>query len=463
MNTVKTITERRFAIMAGLLVIILFLLAYFPYFELAFPTSEMYGSEFNINLSFLNDYLDFEFLKEPLIIYTAGFLGLYYVLIFFAARHFSRRYAPSADPVIFPVVMLLCGTGFAVLYRVSFHIAYLTDKPLKALMPIKQIGFSVVGLFLFVCVIGLLDDRRITALSRKKYVYVIAAVLLICITAVVGKEINGRKLWLTVGYFDIQTVEFIKLLLVLFIAGYFNDEGRYIRYRKIAGINIPGIKYTGPFFLMFILSIVPVFLQRDLGPTVLLTLVFLIMFYIGSGSMFYPASGIILMIAGGVSAYLFNYPTIVKTRFDMWLDPFGRNAGMAGSLWAIAEGRLWGNGLGYGFSHFIPVVQSDFNFSAICEELGFLGGASIILLYLVFVWRGFQAAQRTESTYKKLVASGISTIFAVQTLIIVSGDTGIIPMTGITLPFVSYGGSSMLVNFIMAGMLIKISEDDGLQ
>ena len=389
------------------------------------------------------------------------FLGAIFAGLFLLGSIIIRRKYPDADPYLLPMVALLTGLGLIVLYRLGPMIALDQNKPSLRSIAIKQFIWVGLGLIGMISMAWFLPARFFKEVGRKKYVYVLFSVLLIVFTGIFGQEINNRKLWINLGFFSVQTIEIVKVLLLFFIAGYFRDEGPYIKMTKFMGLPVPQLRFTGPFYVMWVLAILPVFFQKDFGPMVLLFGVFLAMYYAGTGSLAMVILGFVGLIVGGGFCYFMGWPSMVKTRVDMWLYPFTKAEGIVRSLWAIAAGGIFGVGLGFGLPHTLPVVQSDFNFSAICEELGFLGGASVIMLYALFVWRGFLIADRTRDSYQRLLAVGISTMFALQALMIIGGNMGLIPMTGITLPFMSAGGSAIFVNFLMLGLLIRISGEAG--
>jgi cell division protein FtsW (lipid II flippase) len=203
----------------------------------------------------------------------------------------------------------------------------------------------------------------------------------------------------------------------------------------------------------------PILIQGDLGPTFLLLTVFLLLFYYAGNRNLVTLLFIFLVALGGYVSYKTGYPHIVKDRFDMLFDPFGRSENMARVLWSISSGGIWGAGIGYGQPYRIPEVQSDFNFAAICEEIGLIGAVSLVLAYSIFVLRCFRIAANTTNIYKKTLIMGTAVLVGVQAFIIIAGNLNSIPMTGITLPFVSYGGSSMVMNFLLSGIVLKISGD----
>ena len=434
---------------------VIFLLISFGFLSVYFSLIDM---EFPAQMIDKNTTYDLTFYSTS--IFPNVFYSLFFIIIFLIPYLFLNKKLPDADPMIFFLVTFLSGISLILLYRLSPEIALVQNKPLLRDLAIKQFFWVGIGLSSMLVLVSLLKEQHFTHFSRKKYIYVLLSFVLIIITSIFGKEVAGRRLWIPLGHLSIQTVEIVKVILIFFIAGYFRDEGKYIQTTKFLGVRFPQLKYTGPFFVMWFLAILPVFLQRDLGPTILLFCLFLTMFYIGSGLVSFVVIGILMIVASGFITYYLGFPSMVKTRIDMWLHPFSYGEGVVQSFWAIASGNLWGAGLGYGQAHYIPVVQSDFNFSAICEELGFIGGASLLLIYGLLLYRGFKVAVKVDDVYRKLIITGIMTMLSLQALMIICGNMGLLPMTGITLPFVSYGGSSMIINFLTIGVVLWASNKD---
>jgi len=390
--------------------------------------------------------------------YPNVFWGGVFALMFFISHFAVKKFIPKFDPFLLPLTAFLTGIGLVMLYRLSPDVAVIRQAPSLHKLFIKQFAWVIVGLTAMLFVTGLANKTFFLKASRKKYIYVLFSVSLIALTGIFGKEINGRKLWLRLGPITIQSVEIVKITLIFFIAGYFNDK-ILIRKRKMWRFRLPRLKSIGPFLLMWVLAILPVFLQKDLGPTFLLFAVFLAMFYAGSSTYSLLSLSTLASIAVGCFCYFTNEPSIVRTRVDMWLSPFSTSEGLAQSIWAISSGGLVGTGLGKGMPHHIPVVYSDFCFAAICEELGFIGGLAVLLAYLAIIRRSYLISVNSDDRYNKLLAAGIMSMFAIQSLIIIAGVTRLIPLTGITLPFISYGGTSIIVNFVMIGLLLRLSED----
>jgi cell division protein FtsW (lipid II flippase) len=397
----------------------------------------------------------------------------FFVAIFLLLHVYIRAKIPSADPFILPAVALLTGVGIILLFRLSPDLSRSRNEALLALfqsgtlerggdnvLSLAQLGmrqfiFFVIGIIGMIVAINFFGKVGISWFSSKKYFWVLLSIVLICITLKFGTTINGRTLWL----FGFQTVEVVKLCMLLFIAGYVYEKGKGISVH--GGQDYSGwFRHAGPFFVMWFFALAPLFIQRDLGPVMLVFVVFLIMFYYAGNRISVVAYLVLVIGAALYGAYSMGYPSILRQRVDMMLDPFGRNETTARALWSMASGGFYGTGIGYGKPYRIPEVQSDYNFVAICEEMGLAGAFAVMFAYAVLVFRCFVVAGRTSHVYRKTLSTGIGTLIGIQSFIIIAGNLGIIPLTGITLPFVSYGGSSMIMNFVMVGIVLRLSEED---
>lgn len=374
-------------------------------------------------------------------------LGL---LAAFAAAHLAgRRWAPGADPVLLPLAFLLTGVGLAFVTRLA---------PDSAAAQTRWVFAGVVAL-----VATLAAVRSIERLARYKYTIALTGVALLLLPAVAGVEVNGAKLWLRVGGVSFQPVEAAKVLVVLFLAAYLAEKREVLSVstKRVLGVWMPPLKHLGPLLFMWSLSLVVLVAERDLGSSLLLFGLFLAMLYVATGRPGYVLVGVTLFAAGAVGAYmLFGH---VAARVAIWLDPFGDAAGrgyqLVQSLFAFAAGGMTGTGPGRGLPTRIPFVDTDFIFAAIGEELGLLGAAGLLIAYLVFAARGFATAARARSDVAAFVAAGATTVVALQTFVIAAGVTRLIPLTGITMPFVSRGGSSLLANFVLLGLLMRAGDE----
>jgi cell division protein FtsW (lipid II flippase) len=250
-------------------------------------------------------------------------------------------------------------------------------------------------------------------------------------------------------------------LIVIFFAAYLSEKRELLSVftRKIGAVSVPDLKHLGPMLMFWVISLGLLIIQKDIGASLLFFGLFLVMLYVATGRGIYTAIGTALFAAGATfTATVFSH---VATRIQIWLnpwaDPTGKSYQLVQSLYAIGSGGVWGSGLGRGYPNLIPVVTTDFIFSAFGEEIGLVGIIALLGLYLVFVGRGLNIAVKTNDEFGKLLAVGLTAVFAIQTFVIVGGVTRLVPLTGITLPYLSYGGSSILANFILAGLLIVIS------
>jgi cell division protein FtsW (lipid II flippase) len=411
------------------------------------------------------------FLLPALILTTLGFALVYTVksetlswssltygflfLALFAIAHIGRRVlAPLADPYLLPVTALLSTLGLLLLYRIDEDLA------------LKQAMWLVVGLVAFLLVLAVVRDLK--PLARHKYWLGIAGLALLLVTAGVGQEINGSRLWLAFGPIHFQPAEFGKVLLMAFFAAYLVDvrEVLTVSTRRVLGVPFPPLRYLAPLLTVWGFSILLMIFMKDLGTSLLFFGALLALIYVATGRVLYVVVGVVLFLIGATALYfVFAH---VQTRVDIWLDPWadpsGKGYQIVQSLFSLASGGLFGRGLGQGYlilqsgNPIIPNLESDFIFSAIGEELGLVGGTGIILLYLIFTYRGLRVAMRSRDDFSRLLATGLTSIFALQAFIIIGGVIKLIPLTGITLPFVSYGGSSVVANFVLLALLLRASD-----
>ncbi|HID69948.1 MAG TPA: FtsW/RodA/SpoVE family cell cycle protein [Desulfobacterales bacterium] len=367
------------------------------------------------------------------------------------------KMVPGRDPALLPMIAMLSGIGLLLLFRLGPDIATIRGRQGFEQLFWSQFRSFLVSLVVFIGSLWFFRRQRLERLTQKRYIYALACILLIALTALFGTEMHGRRLSLNLGVMNFQTVELVKILALFFMVGYFRYEGSFLEQGRNR-FGLPRGRYLLPYLLMWLLILLPVFLQRDLGPTALLFSLFLIIFYLGTGSAMSVVSGIVLMGLAGTVSYLLGIPSMVRTRVDMWLDPFHYSQNLAESLWAVAAGGLFGTGPGKGLSHVIPVVQSDFNFSVIAEEWGLIGVAAVLVLFGSLVAICLRVAGRQKEPYLQLLAAGLGSLWMLQCLVIVAGNMALMPLTGITLPFISFGGSSLVMNFVMLAMLMRLSE-----
>jgi cell division protein FtsW (lipid II flippase) len=365
-----------------------------------------------------------------------------------------RWTARGADPVLLPTAAILGGLGVAMLYRI------MVDRGEPQIWKEQAVWLGV-GLVVFVLVLVLIRDIR--QLDAYTYTLGLAGVMLLLLPIVpgVGYEINGARLWAHVGSISFQPAEFGKILIVVFLASYLSSK-RELLASGVGPLGMPRAKDLGPLVLAWGASLAVLFLERDMGASLLFFGVFVVMIWVASGRPGYLVVGAVLFVAGAVIGYLaFSH---VQTRVEYWLhalDPatvhdigYGQ---LAQGWFALSSGGLVGTGLGQGSPTLIPYVGSDFIFAAFGEELGMVGAAGLLLLYLVLIGRGLRIGLERVDAFGKLLATGLTTILALQTFAIVAGVTRLIPLTGVPLPLVSYGGSSRVATFVMLALLVRIS------
>lgn len=370
---------------------------------------------------------------------------------FIIAHLATRKFAPKADPAILPIVFALSGIGICFVERLAPNLA------------MNQVMWLFLGVAFMVLVMAFV--RNLDKVANYKYTLMIVGFLLLLSPLVpgLGQEIYGSRIWLGIGKFSFQPGEIAKIAIVLFLAGYLaqNREMLSVFTWRVGPFNLPDIRTLLPLLLMWLVALVIVVFEKDLGSALVFFFLFLVMLYVATGKKFYLVVGLGLIAIGGVGAYLaFGH---VQVRVDNWLDPFAdaQNTGyqLVQGIYSIADGDLFGVGVGRGLAEQIPVVESDYIFAAIAEEIGLLGAAGVLLLFLCLAIRGFVTAARAKSDVSSFVAVGLTTMIVLQAFIIVGGVTRLIPLTGLTLPFISQGGSSLLASFIAVGFLMRCGDE----
>jgi cell division protein FtsW (lipid II flippase) len=363
-----------------------------------------------------------------------------------------RLTAPYADPVLLPVVTALNGIGLAMIYRIDLA----SDTSLSA----KQLMWTTVGVALFAAVLALLRDHR--RLQAYTYTLGLAAILLLLLPLVpgIGKTINGARIWIGVGGFSFQPGEVAKVALVVAFAGYLvlHRDALALAGRRIAGIDFPRGRDLGPILAMWLISLGVLVFQKDLGSSLLFFGLFLVMLYVATERPGWLVVGSALFAAGSLVAYsIFGH---VQTRVQGWIDPFADDdfGQIVEGLYGMAWGGLVGRGLGQGEPWRIPFSYSDYIVAAIGEELGLTGLMAMILLFGLIVERALRTALICRDGFGKLMATGFGIVFALQVFVVIGGVTKLIPLTGLTTPFMSYGGSSMVANWFVIGLLLRISD-----
>lgn len=368
----------------------------------------------------------------------------------FTIAHLAIRYlAPGADSAILPIVFALSGIGITFVSRLAPSLA------------VNQLLILFVSIFLMIAT--LVAVKNLDIVKRYKYTFGLIGIIMLLVPMVFGIEIYGSKLWLKIGSFTIQPGEFAKIAIVLFLAGYLseNRELLSIADKQIMGVSVPRLRLLAPLFIVWGVCLLVVVFERDLGSALLFYTIFIMMLYVATGRWSYVIVGFLLLGIGAVGAY--SALSHVQVRFDMWVDPFqdptGRGMQICQSLFSLADGGLVGTGIGKGMPTYIPVVESDFIFSAIGEEMGLLGGSAVLLLYMLFAVRALTTAARAKSDLTSFICVGLTAAISFQAFLIVGGVTKLIPLTGVTLPFMSQGGSSLLASFIIVGLLLRAGDE----
>lgn len=385
--------------------------------------------------------------------------------LFLIAHVVIRQVAPYADPLILPCVALLNGLGLVIIRRLDFAAterAMQLGNAIPAGEAPRQLIWTAVGVTAFAAFLLLVRDHT----TLQRYTYTAAAVglvlLLLPALPVLGRTINGARLWIRVGPMTVQPSEIAKLLLILFFAGYLVSKRDVLSLasRRVMGLDLPRGRDLGPVLVAWAGSLAVLIRGRDLGSSLLFFAIFVVMLYIATERTSWVIIGAGLFVGGAYAAYLtFGH---VRRRVDTWLDPFADadNSGfqLVQSLFGFGTGGLTGTGLGEGSPNTVPFASTDFIMAAIGEELGLVGVMAVLLLFGLIVERGLRAALSCRDSFGKLLAAGLSFSLALQVFVIVGGVTGLIPLTGVTLPWLSYGGSSIVSNWILVAVLLRVSD-----
>jgi cell division protein FtsW (lipid II flippase) len=384
----------------------------------------------------------------------------------FVIHMILRRRASEADPMILPIALVLNGLGIAMIYRLDLAE---TAAGGEELFGARQIGWTVVAMAVAALVIVFVPSH----LFLRRYVYLSMFIgiglLLAPSLPFIGRTINGASLWVAIGPLTFQPGELAKIALTVFFAGYLvtRRESLAIVGRKIIGIRIPRARELGPILVIWGASLLVLVLQRDLGTSLLYFGLFIVLVYVATGRAIYVIVGLTMFITGAlVAGRLMDY---VAGRFDSWLNPFdpenydafGGSYQLAQGLFGLAHGNLLGTGLGGGVPQLVPLAESDFIIASLGEELGLIGMFAILALYLLFVARGLRIGFNHPDDFSKLLATGLAFVIALQCFIVIGGVTRVVPLTGLTTPLLAAGGSSLLANWIIVGLLLRISDSIG--
>ncbi|MBO3085353.1 FtsW/RodA/SpoVE family cell cycle protein [Cellulomonas fengjieae] len=376
-----------------------------------------------------------------------------------------RWRAPFADPVILPITVALNGIGLAMIYRIDFAYAARGREDTFAQ---RQLVWTAISVVLAAAVIVLLRDHR--TLRRYTYTAMVAGLVLVALPLVpgLGVSINGASIWVRVGGVGFQPAEFAKIAFAIFFAGYLvtHRDTLALAGPKVLGLQLPRPRDLGPILIVWGASVAVLVLERDLGTSLLFFGLFVAMLYLATERLSWIIIGLLLFVVGaGVAASTFSH---VGARFDAWLhafDPavFDQSPGGSGQLvrglFGMASGGLFGTGWGQGRPDLVPFAESDFIVASLGEEIGLTGLLAVLVCYAILAERGMRTAIGVRDGFGKLLAGGLAFIVALQTFVVVGGVTRVIPLTGLTTPFVAYGGSSLVANWVIVALLLRISDE----
>jgi cell division protein FtsW (lipid II flippase) len=391
--------------------------------------------------------------------YGALFLGLC------LAAHLVIRFAlPNADPYLFPLVAVLASVGIVMVYRIEPTLAR------------QQAQWMVLGLVLFAATIIALRKRGVSVLERYRYTIALVGIGMTVLPRLpgIGEQVNGAYLDIHVGSVSFQPAELGKVAIVIFLASYLRDNRQILvtAGRRFLGLTIPPMKQFGPMLIVWGAAMATLLLTRELGTSLMYYGAFLALLYVATGRLSFPLIGLVLFAIG--AWYLAGHVSHVHARVLAWEHPFepalynareGGSYQLAQSLFAQADGGLLGTGfdrsllrVGPHGASILPVPESDMIYAVIVNELGLVGAAALLGVYLLFIARGLKTAVLARDSFSKLLATGLSFVVAMQVFVIVGGVTRVIPLTGVTLPFVAYGGSSVVMNFVLVALLLVVSD-----
>lgn len=399
---------------------------------------------FLLIFSFTLVYLSIGVKRDPIGLAYALGLGLAFFLVHWI--WVLTKY--KGDQLLFALAACLVGIGLAMIYRLKPQL--LADQ------------LTWIGLGLLTLLVITLFFKQYLKLEEYKYLSASLGLALLVATVIGGVQVGGAKAWLDLGFVRFEPAEIVKILIVIFLAGFLRDKRELLSTPtwKVGNYLLPHPRYFGPLLLMWGLSLILLVFQKDLGMALLLFGIFLAMLYVATSRLSYLAVGVVLFLFNSWLAYLLF--AHVRVRVDTWLNPWdfihGKGYQITQALFALGSGGIFGTGLGLGHPQFIPAVHTDFIFAAIGEELGLLGASFILLLYLLLIYRSFKVALEARDDFSLLLAAGLASVLAWQTFVIIGGVIKLIPLTGITLPFISYGGSSLIANFIILALLLNISD-----
>ncbi len=389
-------------------------------------------------------------LPTNVIPFLCGILALFVV-----AHIVVRRFAPNADPMILPVAVLLNGIGYVFIARLNSQLA------------VQQAGWTLIGIVGFAAT--LIVVRRVRILERNRYTIGLIGVLLVLLPLIpgIGVSINGSRIWTRIGPISFQPGEFAKIALAIFFAAYLVERREVLGMAtwKVGPLRLPDPKALAPLLVAWGFSLLVMMFEKDLGSALMFFVLFLAITWVGTSQASYLAVGGVLFAGGAFLSWAtFSH---VQTRVSMWINPWvdvkGKGYQIVQAQYAMGWGGSTGTGLGLGISGRIPYQETDFIFAIIGEELGLLGTSAVLAAFLLLAGTGFRVAMACRDPFSKLLATGLTTQFAFQSFLIMAGVTRLLPLTGVTLPFVSYGGSSLVSNWVLVALLIRLSDEANTQ
>ena len=390
-------------------------------------------------------------LSTEMLYIIGGFMGVY------AIAHVAIAFlAPHADQVMLPVVALLNAVGLVVIYRLD-----LAERPGYGPLAERQMLWSLVGVGLMVLTLIVIRDHK--SLSRYSYLLGLVGLILLALPLVWPQPpgYEEARIWLWLGPFSIQPGEFSKILLLIFFAQLLAQKRALftVAGKRFLGMTFPRLRDLAPILMVWAIAILIMGISNDFGPALLLFATVLGMVYFATSRASWLFIGVGLVAVGGYAVY--QVSSKIQERVSNFIDPFADFDGIgnqpANALISLSWGGVTGTGLGYGHPELVPVAHSDYILAAIGEELGFVGIAAVLCLFAVFITRGFRTAMQVRDTYGKLLASGLALTLAIQIFVVAGGVSSMLPMTGLTTPFMSAGGSSVMANYILLGLLLRIS------
>ena len=367
---------------------------------------------------------------------------------FFTQFILGRR--DGTDLTLFPAAMLLASLGLIMIGR------------LKPALFLTQMRWLLLGLIVYLFLVFL--GERFLRLLSYPYLLGVFCLLLLCSALFFGTEIGGSRNWIVFGPFAVQPSEFGKIVIIMFLAAYLTEHREVLTLprHRFLWLKLPVLRFIAPLLLIWGIAILMFVVQRDLGSALLFFGIAVSMTYMATGRKSYVALAFAFFL--GAAALSYSFFSHVRVRFNIWLDPWSDPSGSAyqvvQSLFALGSGGVWGAGFAHGHPNLIPEVHTDFIFAAIAEELGLLGSLGVMLVFALFFYRAIRIALACREETRMLLAAGIAVVFLLQAFIIIAGVTKFLPLTGITLPFVSYGGSSMIASFMLLGILTVLSKKE---